>query len=90
MIHADETHAGLGKAPGEQALAAKVGRATGANGVVGAYAIALEGGLGLGAHIEQLRRDGLHAVAELHVADDTLELVVVWSGVGMLAIERLD
>ena len=89
VIHANKTHAGLGKAPGEQALAAKVGRATGANGVVGAHAIAFEGGFGFGAHIEQLGRDGLHAVAQLHVADDALELIIVWPGVGVLAIERL-
>jgi hypothetical protein len=90
VIELDEAHAGLAESAGEQALAAEVGGFAGAGGVAFADLVALEGGGGFLAEIEQAGGDGLHAEAEFQGLDDAFELAVLRVVAPVVAIHCLN
>jgi hypothetical protein len=90
VIEFDEAHAGLAEAAGEQALAAEVGGFAGARSVAFPDLVALEGGGGFLAEIEQAWCDGLHAEAEFQGLNDAFELAVLRVAAPVVAIHFLN
>lgn len=90
VIELDEAHPCLAESSCQQALAAEVRGFAGACGIIFADLIALEGGGGLAAEVEQVWCDGLHAEAEFQCLDDALELGGICATEEVVAIEFLN
>ena len=91
MIEFDKADTGLGEATSKETLPTEIRHAAGADRrLLFADLVAIQRFLRFGAEVEQIRRSGLHAIAELHRANHSLKFGIARAICFMVPIQILD